>query len=108
VTIWSIPKFTADYPSTLEWEKDFKNISGLPFKFDINNFEDIANDSDKEYSISVKVINGIEDKAHIGDLINEFQTIVSLSNSSVTVKVFGLEDCDTPNAGGFCSSSHRE
>ena len=53
--------------------------------------------------ISATVISGTGDEAKIGDFITETLTPVP-SWGFVTVEVVGLESCNAPYAGGFCTS----
>ena len=56
--------------------------------------------------ISAQVISGKNDKAIEGDFVTEEVTYVNRWFST-TVKVVGLESCDAPNKGGFCSDTPK-
>ncbi len=80
------------------------NIKEFPIRFSI------SVDADVDFSkllISAKVVNGPGDEAYVGDFTTEEVTPVERFGST-TVTVFGLEHCDEPYAGGFCSGRERE
>lgn len=52
--------------------------------------------------ISAKVLSGPDDEAKVGDFITE--TVTPVKRGSLTIiEVVGLESCNAPNKGGFCS-----
>ena len=56
--------------------------------------------------ISTQVISGEGDEAKEGDFITETVTPVKRW-TSIKVEVVGLESCDAPHSGGFCSSNKK-
>jgi hypothetical protein len=55
--------------------------------------------------LSVTVLNHPGNDTRVGDLTSEYRNEVSAAGESLTVKVSGLEPCDAPGAGGFCTSA---
>ncbi len=54
--------------------------------------------------ISAKVISGKGDETQEGDFVTETVTSVNRWTSN-RVEVVGIESCDAPNTGGFCSGN---
>lgn len=91
------------------WEnilvQDFSDIDELPFIFSI--FGDLDKTFAKDsgyYLLSAKVYKHSGDEVYVGDLVSEIQTEVDPNDSNIEIKVFGMEDCDAPYRGGFCTS----
>ncbi len=109
-----------DAPSVLVFEKDFKDIKTLPYHYKIYGKENefYNQEGHGSYSISVEVINGAGNETYVGDLINEYsiqvynKMLISPQGPAgpkkyLDIEVYGLEDCDAENSGGFCTSKHR-
>ena len=80
------------------------NIKEFPIPFSIP----LPKDADTEkLKISAKVISQDSDDAIEGDFVTEEVTYVNRW-SSTTVKVVGLESCDAPHKGGFCSNTSKK
>ena len=77
-----------------------ENIKEFPIHFSVP-LSGASRSSDLR--ISATVISGTGDEAKIGDFKTETVTPVP-SWGSVTVEVVGLESCNAPHAGGFCTS----
>ncbi|MDE0151995.1 MAG: hypothetical protein OXK80_05840 [Bdellovibrionales bacterium] len=85
-------------------EHTIDNITEFPVPFSIS----VGGGVDfSTLRISAQVISGEGDETYVGDFISEEVTAVERFGST-TVKVFGLEHCDEPYSGGFCSKRERE
>jgi len=58
-----------------------------------------------ELFISVNVYNHSGANPRVGDLVNESFNSVEGPSSELDIQVSGLEHCDSPNAGGFCTNN---
>ena len=73
-------------------------------KFPISYFIPSPSNADiDKLRISAKVISGGDDEPKVGDFITETVTPVKRW-SSTTIEVVGLESCEAPHSGGFCSN----
>lgn len=94
----------ADGPSEKILSEDFTNIGGLPFTLEIaGELEKLFNK--RLYNISAIVYNHSGNEVAVGDLVSEIITEVQADSRNIEVQVFGMEDCNAPNAGGFCTSN---
>ncbi len=85
-------------------KKNINNIISFPIQFSIQ-IETPLDFSKNDYFISAKVFSQAGDDTHVGDFTTETVTPIPRTGS-VTVRVAGLESCDSPNSGGFCSSNN--
>lgn len=85
-------------------EHKIDNITEFPIPFSISAGVGVDFST---LRISAEVISGGEGEAYVGDFISEEVTPVERFGAT-TVKVFGLEHCDEPYSGGFCSKRERE
>lgn len=74
----------------------------IPFSIPLPGSTDI-----EKLRISAKVISGKNDDTVEGDFVTEEVTPVNRWSSTI-VKVVGLESCNAPNSGGFCSSTPKK
>lgn len=113
VTLVYVPGI--DAPATTVVNKDFTDVSGLPFEFeiagDLQKGLDLPDGgiSGPHYSLYVKVFKGPGYNSYVGDLVNEESNFVSQDDvlDTVVIQVTGLEHCDSINAGGFCTEKVR-
>jgi hypothetical protein len=40
----------------------------------------------------------------VGDLLNEVQMTATLGEQGLVIEVVRLEDCDSPDSGGYCTT----
>ena len=81
----------------IEHIKKFPVDFSIPFPSDV----DI-----EKLKISATVISGTGDETKIGDFVTE--TVTSVDKwTSTKIEVVGLESCDAPHSGGFCSSNTK-
>ena len=92
------------HDSTIISTHRIDNIKKFPIPFSIP----LPNEVDtKKLKISAKVISRDSNDAIEGDFVTEVVTYVNRW-SSTTVKVVGLESCDAPHKGGFCSDTPKK
>ena len=86
--------------------QDFANIDALPFLFEItgNGDEIFTERHGLGYYLHAEVFAHPGSDAVVGDLVSEIMTSIASSDTNVEIKVFGIEPCDAPNAGGFCTT----
>lgn len=77
-----------------------ENIKKFPISYSVPSPSNV--DMEK-LRISAKVISGEGDEAKIGDFVTETVTPVNRW-SSTTIEVVGLESCEAPHSGGFCTN----
>ncbi|TAF31367.1 MAG: hypothetical protein EAZ57_05525 [Cytophagales bacterium] len=85
---------------------EFNEIKSLPcevnIEFDSKDFPD-----GRTLRISAVLHLGAGNETYVGDLISEYQTTVNQEADSVNILLFGMEDCKSANAGGFCTTLYR-
>ncbi|WP_445384199.1 hypothetical protein ACT6NV_09315 [Robiginitalea sp. IMCC44478] len=107
-----------DGQTELVLEKDFESIAKLPFEFKIygNKNEFMPESRNGKYLISAQLLNGSGKETYVGDLVSEysyeifnpFETEPQKLSEYIEIEVFGLEDCNDPNSGGYCTSNYRK
>ncbi len=90
----------ADAPARFVYTRDIKEITQLPFTFEIDR-ELIDQDM---YSAQATVFQNEGNLTTMGDLMSEYIIPIKRNAKKVIVEVTGLEDCKAPNAGGYCAS----
>jgi len=94
-----------DGPATVLVDQDIP-FTPLPFEFTIcGNNTEIELTRQGELFISVNVYNHTGFDARVGDLVNEFFNSVDGPSRDLDILVSGLEHCDSPNSGGFCTTN---
>ena len=94
----------ADGGSETILSQDFTNIDKLPFLFEITGNLDQIFKERTGYYLKAKVFDHPGSEVVVGDLISEILTPIASSDSNIEIKVFGIEKCGSPNAGGFCTT----
>ncbi|RKZ93270.1 MAG: hypothetical protein DRR19_01630 [Candidatus Parabeggiatoa sp. nov. 1] len=87
-------------PLLAERDVPFKS---LPFDFDVRVAPKDMPRNDEQLLISVNIYNHEGTEGAVGDLIDEYRNMVEPRTEEVKIIVSGLESCDDPNAGGFCT-----
>jgi hypothetical protein len=108
VEIRKYPKNTADTPSEYVYKKEFNDIKSIPFYYELYGYtSSLFDDFKYDYYLNATVYNGKEEKLYIGDLVNEELTLINSWTLYKDINVYGLEDCSSDDAGGFCATEYR-
>jgi len=101
----SIFTFFSDGPSAVLAQRDVPFVS-LPFSFAIcANAEEIASLRQDQLAVSIDVFNHAGRDARVGDLLGEYLNSIDGPTNEMQITVTGLEHCDSPNSGGFCTNN---
>lgn len=84
---------------------DDQPFTGLPLTLSVRGDAARAFAGPSKLLLSVTVMNHPGNDTRVGDLTSEYRNEVTAAGESLTVKVSGLEACDAPGAGGFCTSA---
>ena len=84
--------------------QNFINVDKLPFLFEITGDLGKIFKERTGYYLSVEVFSHSGDEVVVGDLISEMSTPIASSDSNVEIKVLGIEECGSLNAGGYCTT----
>jgi len=94
-----------DGPTTTLVEQDTPFIE-IPFEFMIcGDAMEIEAMRQGDLFIAVEVFNQAGINARVGDLVSESANVIEGPSSELEIIVSGLEDCDSPDAGGFCTTN---
>ena len=92
-------------PSVILSDRDVEFVQ-LPFDFAICGDAEVFEEASLgEIAVSVDIFNHERNDPRVGDLTSEFLNSIDGATSNLEILVSGLEDCDSPEAGGFCTSS---
>lgn len=94
-----------DAPADLVLADD-QPFTGLPLNLTVRGDAARVFAGPSKLLLSVTILNHAGNDTRVGDLTSEYRNEVNAAGDSLTVKVSGLEPCDAPGAGGFCTSSH--
>ncbi len=99
-------------PSILLAKQIIENATTFPIAYELTGdiFSIFSNDNSKKYAVSVDIYLCEDDQHYIGDFMSEFTNEVS-SKSPANYKniiVDLLEDCNSTDARGFCSTRRCE
>jgi hypothetical protein len=75
-------------------------VSELPLSFCVAGDPAVVR-NELDYTVSA-VIKQYEGQATVGDLVTEYTHLVLPPAADVVIEVSGLEECGTPDSGGFC------
>ena len=87
IATWDIPATTV--PTRVQWYGDQASILA---------------DGD-EFLFFIDIHNHEGDEPRVGDLGSEYVNELAAGGKGATVKLTGLEHCDSPDSGGFCTSA---
>ncbi len=99
----SLGDFIVDGDTTVVAEHDVP-FEMLPFTYVICGDPDTAFTGEGLHVVSVDVFNHEGTDGRVGDLIDEYLDEVDGVTEDFDILVGGLEHCDDPNAGGFCTT----
>ncbi len=94
-----------DAPAELVLADD-QPFTGLPLNLTVRGDAARVFADRSKLLLFVSVLNHPGNDRRVGDLMSEYRNEVTAAGDSLTVKVSGLESCDAPGAGGFCTSAH--
>ena len=100
VGLWA---YYSDGPGTALGEMDVP-VSDVPVDFGVCADAVVAEEHGGEFVVQVAIYNHAGTQGRVGDLINEVTHPFEGPTQDMVVEVFGLEHCDDPNAGGFCTT----
>ncbi len=109
ISIYKIEANVADGPSWTMLEKEFTSSIKLPYLYEIPEVNSEMFDFNEfQYFLQCKVYRGTEEDIFVGDLASEIITEITDLNISNDIEVFGIEDCASEIAGGFCTTQYRD
>lgn len=100
ITLSSNPSFGGDGASKLVAVKTLQPAPALPFEYCLTGALADVSDTTVEYAVDVEVRQ--HEGQSVGDLIMENLEVVEPPAANVELRVTGVEDCTSPEAGGFC------
>ena len=95
--------YVVDGPSTTIATHDVP-FETLPFDFVICGDPEAAFADGGGYDVEVNVYNHEGDEYRVADLIDEYHDEVDGPTEGLEIVVTGLEHCDEPYAGGYCTT----
>lgn len=103
--IMKLGDFINDGPTYTRAERDLPFVE-LPFEFAIcADAEMVQAMQEGELIIDMEIFNHAGDDVRVGDLVSEYLNTIDGPAQGVEIVVSGIEHCDDPNAGGFCTTN---
>ncbi|HRI69832.1 MAG TPA: hypothetical protein PK156_36635 [Polyangium sp.] len=103
--VMQLEDYLLDGPATVVAERDLP-FESLPFEFAICGDAQMIEAMRKgQLTVDISVYNHADATIHIGDLLDEYANDIDGPTQGLSIKVSGVEDCNSPNAGGYCTST---
>ena len=106
VTLFYSSSAGGDAPAEQLAKTTLDGITAFPLTYQIEGDPKLFS-REGDYFLQASVLMSAGDEHYVGDLLNEVYTPVYAPGTRVQVEVTGLEHCDSPGAGGFCTTKER-